>query len=496
MTSTVDALLHSEAPLVVVEAAAGCGKTSTAAKFAKEMSVRLEGQRVLLLSHTHAACGEFQRRCTGAHLKIDVETCDSFALKVASPYAAALGLPFPLGNAIGRRDGVPFASLNAGAVELVRRSSTIARLISSQYPVIILDEHQDASVTQHALAIALMRVGGAKLRIFGDPMQALHHGAAADQFVDWDALWADCRDHAELTVPHRWVAAPALGRWITEARTILRSGGTLNMTHRPAEVTLRSTSGLAGRNKLRDNKLAGKILHGFLDDGAGRAVVVAHLGEMVRALAQGAKWRARLNEGAVLEHLDQLLVEQEATDVTPARLSVAFMNFACEIGSGFPKALRAGLVGRTGGTLDLQRAGSKQEPWLRALSAIYAHPDHQGLATAMDHLMGTTPKGYRVRLPDHARTLRALGRTDDPRGHLLSLSRLRRRGTLPEFSVSTVHKAKGLEFRRVLICPADQQQYPSGRYGARLLYVAMSRATHRLTIVTDTASPLSHFDFS
>jgi superfamily II DNA or RNA helicase len=71
---TVDALLHSEAPLVVVEAAAGCGKTSTAAKFAKEMSGRLEGQRVLLLSHTHAACGEFQRRCTGVHLQIDVDT--------------------------------------------------------------------------------------------------------------------------------------------------------------------------------------------------------------------------------------------------------------------------------------------------------------------------------------------------------------------------------------------------------------------------------------
>ena len=54
--------------------------------------------------------------------------------------------------------------------------------------------------------------------------------------------------------------------------------------------------------------------------------------------------------------------------------------------------------------------------------------------------------------------------------------------------------AGGLEFRRVLICPADQQQYPATPYGARLLYVALSRATHALTIVTDTASPISHLD--
>jgi hypothetical protein len=59
VTQSLVDLLHSDAPLVVIEAAAGCGKTRTAAKFAKEMSSRLDHQRVLLLSHTHGACGEF-----------------------------------------------------------------------------------------------------------------------------------------------------------------------------------------------------------------------------------------------------------------------------------------------------------------------------------------------------------------------------------------------------------------------------------------------------
>jgi hypothetical protein len=493
VTSKVDVLLHSEAPLVVIEAAAGCGKTWTAAKFAREMSARIERQqRVLLLSHTHAACGEFHRRCDEAQLRIDVETCDSFALKVVSPYASALGLPFPLQDTIGRSDGVSFAALNESAADLVRRSPTIARLISARFPIIVLDEHQDASVAQHELAMTLMRVGGSKLRIFGDPMQALHRGSP-EQYVDWDGLWNECVDRIELTEPKRWPEAPELGKWITAARKTLRSGGLLRRKDVPAAVNVRNTSGLAGRKKFQDPVLAGTILRDFLNEGPGRAVIVAHLGDMVRTVAQSTNWRARVNEGAVLEHLDRLLLEGEVAAAPPA-LSTAFMSFAGEIGSGLSKALRNSLERRLGQTLDFGQAGVNQEPWLRALSMIYANPNHHGLAAAMDHILRFVPGTYRVRLPDHAAALRALSRTDDPRGHLHALSRLRRRRTLPNLSASTVHKAKGLEFRRVLICPADQHQYPPTSYGARLFYVAISRATHRLTIVTDSISPVSHLD--
>jgi hypothetical protein len=100
----------------------------------------------------------------------------------------------------------------------------MARLISVRFPIIFLDEHQDASVAQHELAMTIMRVGGSKLRIFGDPMQALHRGSP-NEFVDWDALWRDCTDRLEFTEPRRWPEAPDLGRWITNARATLRSGG-------------------------------------------------------------------------------------------------------------------------------------------------------------------------------------------------------------------------------------------------------------------------------
>ena len=490
MTQSLDDLLHSDAPLVVIEAAAGCGKTWTAAKFAKEMSSRLDHQRVLLLSHTHGACGEFHRRCAGPGLRIDVETCDSFALKVVGPYATALGLPFPLDHLVGR-DGVSFETIRSKAADLVGRSPTIARLISARYPVIILDEHQDASLTQHELVMTLMEVGGSRLRVFGDPMQALHSGDG-EHHVDWDALWSGCNDRRELTEPKRWSEIPELGRWITAARTTLKGGGAVGLHDAPVEVRVLGTTGLAGRKRFKNPRLAGEILHAFLDDRLGRSVVIAHLSDMVRALAQGANWRAGINEGAVLEHLDRLLAKTEDAGRTAATLAAGFLSFATDIGSGFPKALRDGLGNRAGPHLNRTHAGTNQMPWVDALEAIYAEPSHRGLAAAMDGLSENQPAGYRVRLGEHAAALRAVGQTDDPRGHLHALSRLRRRRALPPLSTSTVHKAKGLEFRRVLVCPADAHQYPPGAYGARLFYVAMSRATHQLTIVTDSDAPLVH----
>jgi hypothetical protein len=73
------------------------------------------------------------------------------------------------------------------------------------------------------------------------------------------------------------------------------------MRDAPAEMNVQRTSGLAGRNKLRDVALAGTILRDFLNDGSGRAVIIAHLGDMVRTITQSTNWRARVNEGAVLD---------------------------------------------------------------------------------------------------------------------------------------------------------------------------------------------------
>lgn len=211
MTREVDEKLHSNAPVVMIEAAGGCGKTTKAAKFARESAERLTAGKVLLLSHTHAACGEFQRKCAKLNKKIDVETCDSFCLKVIGAYARPLGLPSPIESHLDRPGGgISFAALSEKAAELFRRAPTVARVVATHYPVIVLDEHQDASLHQHEVVRLLREIGEARLRIFGDPMQAIHP-ASDNGHVDWDALWAAADETGKLEEAHRWAEVPDLG---------------------------------------------------------------------------------------------------------------------------------------------------------------------------------------------------------------------------------------------------------------------------------------------
>ena len=93
-------------------------------------------------------------------------TLDSFAYKNVAPYAKELGLPSPL--RVGT-DGIAFPVLAKKLNELYERSDTIVRATASRYPVIVLDEHQDARQAQHAFVKTLADVGHSRLLMFGDP---------------------------------------------------------------------------------------------------------------------------------------------------------------------------------------------------------------------------------------------------------------------------------------------------------------------------------------
>ena len=58
---SVHAALRSDAPLVVVEAPAGCGKTHQGADYARHVAAD-RSSRLLILTHTHAACSVFAER--------------------------------------------------------------------------------------------------------------------------------------------------------------------------------------------------------------------------------------------------------------------------------------------------------------------------------------------------------------------------------------------------------------------------------------------------
>lgn len=492
MTREVDERLHSEAPVVMIEAAGGCGKTTKAAKYANEAAERLTSGKVLLLSHTHAACGEFQRKCAALGRKIDVETCDSFCLKVIGAYAQPLGLPSPIESHLGRADGgIPFSALGEKAAELFRRAPTLARAVAAHYPVIVLDEHQDAGIHQHETVSLLREIGNARLRIFGDPMQAIHPGND-NHYVDWDALWAVADDRGLLEEPYRWAAAPELGEWVMASRAALKAGNPVSLRDAPACVRTISYNALAGRERFRDVQTASREVHTFLNGAPDSAAILAFLGNMAKSTAQAGGWRAPLNEGAQLDELDVLIQALEAHPGNAQELAGAFLDFLAVIGVGLTADLSNGLRGRLGAAINHERAGRNQIAWLGCLEPIYASPDHRGMAVAMRTVRDTLPPGYTIRFADHVWALSAFDRTDDPRAFRSVLGRIRRRRKWPAQMVSTIHKAKGLDFDHVLLCPVDRHQYPDDVLGARLLYVALSRAKRSIRLVLSGDAPTRH----
>src|SRR5262249_54174724 len=83
--------LRSDARLVVVEAPAGCGKTHQGADYVGEVAGN-SPERMLILTHTHAACSVFAKRTRGIGSHVEIRTIDSLVAQLATAYHAGIGV--------------------------------------------------------------------------------------------------------------------------------------------------------------------------------------------------------------------------------------------------------------------------------------------------------------------------------------------------------------------------------------------------------------------
>src|SRR5271166_3094673 len=106
--ASVAALLRSDRPLVLIEASAGCGKTFQGAAYAREIAGSIGKGRLLILTHTHAACGVFAERTKDAGTKVEIRTIDALIAQIATAYHKPLGLPSALASWAWQDDGKGF----------------------------------------------------------------------------------------------------------------------------------------------------------------------------------------------------------------------------------------------------------------------------------------------------------------------------------------------------------------------------------------------------
>lgn len=503
--SSVAALLRSDEPVVVVEAPAGCGKTFQGAAYARDISRILNHGRLLIVTHTHGACGVFADRTNGLRDRVDIRTFDSLIGQVATLYRHALGLPDNLSTWAYQHNGEGFEIMADKVAGYLERHPIVREALARRYPIVICDEHQDASDAQHRTIMALHR-GGARLRIFGDPLQAIFAKDKSDRgmaaaLAQWDALKARAAFGA-LDHPHRWgTGTPALGRWVLDARMALKAGRPIPLTGPPVSglTILRADNLSPARTAYQLSRAHRAPIDAAVE---GSVMVLAPTNERVGALS--AFWGRRIPvwEGHTRAALADLVQTAQAHKGDAEALARGLLRFASAIGSGFSASSHGDRLleeVRDGCTKPARgKPGNIQQIARHVLAA----PDHQGIALALNELnelIEAKADGFtdikvvhRSELRDAIR-LRSFTCPDEGFAEIA-----RRRSHVmpspPSRTLSTIHKAKGLECDNAVLIAGDRDQFGGTRYARCKLYVALSRAKRSLSIVIshDKPSPLFH----
>jgi hypothetical protein len=137
--ASVRAALRSDERLVVIEAPAGCGRTHQGADYVLDIAGVGQG-RVLILTHTHAACSVFAERTRRIGSRVEIRTIDGLIGQVAGAYHLGLGLPADTAT-WARRNKDGYAHLAAMVSAFMECQPMIAAALARRYPMTTIQRH-------------------------------------------------------------------------------------------------------------------------------------------------------------------------------------------------------------------------------------------------------------------------------------------------------------------------------------------------------------------
>jgi DNA helicase-2/ATP-dependent DNA helicase PcrA len=493
--------LRSDAGLVVIEAPAGCGKTFQAAALTAERASNLRPGRMLILTHTHAACDVIAKRAPNPN-DLEIRTIDSLLVQIGTIYHRAIDLP-PDVSAWARQSDDGYREVAARIVALLTRTPHIAAALAKRYPIVLCDEHQDSNLHQHAV-VMLLHDAGARLRIFGDPMQSIYSKnsefvAAAQQ---WSKLCSDAEAFESLDVGHRWIkTAPELGEWIQEVRATLRDGGIIDLSGKLPKglYVIRAENQAQGYGKYRLDKNERKPVDRFVAPN-GTMLVLASQNKTVGALRGVFARGLPIWEGHTRSALDILVKDVLANTGNPIAVGRALVDLLGRVAVGFtPTGYGNRLIAEIEAGCTKRCRG--KPAMLQGLAKILlAEPNHRGIAMVLRNLeqLMTREAQFSAIKIDYPREYREAIHLGDFADMSSAHSEMTRRRTAlrpapPLKAISTVHKAKGLECDRVLVLPCDKGHFADKAEHRCLLYVALSRPMRELALVIPTSDASTLF---
>lgn len=494
-------LLRSPEPLVIIEAAAGCGKTFQGAAYAQEVVGALGEGRLLILTHTHAACSVFAERTKKAGTRVEIKTIDALIAQIALAYHKPLDLPRDLSSWAWQDGGRGFEIMATKVAAFLRHQPMVARALARRYPVIVCDEHQDSSVDQHSVVMSLLSAG-ATVRIFGDPMQRIYGAktdrAAREDRARWDALKAQGAGEKLLT-PHRWqTGCPLLGAWVIEARESLARGTPIDLTG----VLPPSVRVFVGNNtaQMRTGYQLSKDHRAPIDKvlrSSPQLMVLASQNDLVSALRAFWFRTVPIWEGHTRDALGTLVQTMRAGHGNPEALAQGVITFMGSVAAGFSPSSHGDRLLQEVRTGAARPTTGKPASIQEVARCLLNNPSHTGVSDALARisaLVKDTAAGFDTVKIDHHSELREAVRIGQFAGAdegFSEVSRMRSYShpSLPKKVLSSIHKAKGLECDHAMLMACDKAQFTSTLYAKSKMYVALSRAKKSLTLVVSTSNP-------
>lgn len=499
--AAVAELLRSDCPFVLIEAAAGCGKTFQGAAYAKDAASSIGDGRLLILTHTHSACSVFAERTKGKDANVEIRTIDALIAQIATAYHRSLGLPKDLATWAWQDNGKGFDIMAAQSAGFLKAQPMVARALARRYPIIICDEHQDSSADQHAVVMA-MHSAGSMLRIFGDPLQRIYGAKSPRDARLGQARWDEMKAAATcdiLDYPHRWKdGCQALGEWVISARKCLEKGEPIDLTEKlPASVRVLPGDNLANT---RTAYILSKDQRRPIDDlveSTDQLMILGSQNELVTSLS--AFWRRRIPiwEGHTREALAALVTILRQKTGDAEGLAAGMTAFVAGVATGFSNSSHGDRL------LQEVREGCRRNTTgkpanIQAIARrIMEEPSHVGVAAALNLIhkfIENKDAGFDAIKVDHRVEFRdaiRLGQFSDADKGFSEIARKRSyaRPSPPMRVLSSIHKAKGLECDNVLIMACEKTQFSTTAYARHKIYVALSRAKKSLTLVVPDNNP-------
>jgi len=388
---------------------------------------------------------------------------------------------------------VTFDDLGALFWQLLETYPVLDDAYKRRYPVVIADEHQDASELQDAV---VRRLGHERLIILADPLQLIY-GFRGSKHERLDRHAEECDERFELRTPHRWHGQEVTGRWLLAVRAGLEEQAAQAKV--PAELKVASfqyfnqmlprVKGEAA-SALKEGMDTVAVIAAFNDDVGKLRSYLCKQGLYPRQLGGGDDFEEARDE------IEQLPLLGDAKNVAAHaidRVVKLVPSLDPSVVSTVKKRLTTDGVNLAG------NCGDEAKSLLRALAPLYEHGPSSYFASVVDALDTCSLKHHLPRVE----AVRALRSTADAFGDgTTSLDEALQRyaesvavaaQAAPRLGrglyVMTAHQAKGKEFDVVIIVNVGQRQFPDDDAGRRLFYVAVTRASKRWVILTPQADP-------